>query len=168
MSVKDIAKKGVTRSAELARTRWQAFREESPYFQAKVGLVAAWLAVSIATVVLAPPEPVPFVVEQRAISFGLATKTTLIIFNQAGGDLDKAVVEVSGITVDFDGKQTRGRWATKPIALPQGVKTTLATESLFDGENHNPGYQLDVDTVRILDDGDEVFAGPPQKPVSRR
>jgi hypothetical protein len=168
MPVKDIAKKGVAQGAELARTRWQAFREESPYFQAKVGLVAAWIAVSIATVVLAPPEPVPFIVEQKAISFGLATKTTLIIFNQDGGDLEEAVVEVSGVTIDFDGKQTRGRWTTKPIALPEGLKTTLATESLFDGTNHNPGYQLDIDTVRILDDGDVLFAGPPQKPVAGR
>lgn len=166
MLVKDIAKEGLQQGAELARTRWQAFREESPYFQAKVALVAAWIGVSIATLLLAPPEPVPFIVEQKAINFGLATRTTLIIFNQDGGDLDEAVVEVNGVTVDFDGKQIRGRWATKPIALPEGLKTTLATESFFDGSNHTPGKQLDIDTVRILDDGDVLFAGPPQKPVA--
>lgn len=168
MPVKDIAKKGVEQGAELARTRWQAFREESPYFQAKVGLVAAWIAVSVLTLILAPPEPVPFIVEQKAISFGLATKTTLIVFNQDGGDLDEAVVEVSGVTVDFDGKQARGTWSTKPIALPEGLKTTLATESFFDRKGLSPGYQLDIDSVRILDDDDVLFAGPPQKPVAGR
>ena len=168
MAVKDIAKQGLARGTELARERAQAFREESPYFQAKVALVAAWLAISVATLIIAPPERAPFVVEQKAINFGLATRTTLIVFNQDGGDLDEAVVEVSGVTVDFDGTQTRGTWATNAIALPEGKKTTLATESLFDGKGVNPGYQLDVDSVRVLDDGDEVFVGPPQKPVGRR
>jgi hypothetical protein len=168
MSVKDIAKKGLAQGTELARTRTQAFREESPYFQAKVALVAAWLAISVATLVVAPPELAPFIVEQKAINFGLANKTTLIVFNQDGAELEQAVVEVSGVTVDFDGRRTRGTWATRPIALPRGLKTTLATESFFDGKGISPGYQLDINQVRILDRGDAIFAGPPTKPGGLR
>jgi hypothetical protein len=165
MAVKDMATTALTRSKDFTQSRWQAFREESPYFQAKVAMVAAWLAISVATVILAPPSPIPFIVEQKAINFGLSTKTTLIILNQDGGDLDAAVVEVSGVTTDFDGKASRGVWASKPIALPEGLKTTLSTESFFDQKGLNPGYQLRVDNVRILDDGDEVYVGPPTAPL---
>ena len=77
-------------------------------------------------------------------------------------------VSPSPATIDFDGQQTRGTWATRPVALPEGLKTTLATESLFDDDNHTPGYQLDIDDVRILQGDDEVFAGPPQKALAGR
>lgn len=168
MAVKDLAKVGVQRGTEFTRTRWQAFREESPYFQAKVGLIAAWIVIAVATVMIAPPSPVPFIVEQKAINFGLSTKTTLIVFNQAAGDIDTGVVEIQGTTSEFDGKQTRGSWSTKPIAIPEGLKTTLSTETFFDARGGNPAYQLEIDHVRILDDGDVVYDGPALKPVQKR
>jgi hypothetical protein len=160
MPVKDVAKASLQSGSGFALSKWQVFREESPYFQAKVGMVAAWLFVSIATIAIAPPDAAPFVVEQKAINFGLSSKTTLIILNQDGGDLDEAIIEVTGATIDFDGKETRGTWKTKATVLPEGLKTTLATESFFDKSGLNPGYQLRIDSVRILDDGDPVFVGP--------
>jgi hypothetical protein len=160
MPVKDVAKASLQRGSGFALSKWQAFREESPYFQAKVAMVGAWVLISVATIALAPPDAEPFIVEQKAINFGLSSKTTLIILNQDGGDIDEAVVEVSGATIDFDGKETRGVWKTKPTVLPESLKTTLSTESFFDANGLNPGYQLRVDTVRILDDGDVIFAGP--------
>jgi len=166
MAVKDMATTALSRSKQFTQSRWQAFREESPYFQAKVAMVAAWIAISVVTIIVAPPSAIPFIVEQKAINFGLSTKTTLIIFNQNGGDLDAAVVEVTGVTTDFDGKESRGVWASKPVALPEGLKTTLSTESFFDPKGLNPGYQLRIDTVRILDDDDEVFLGPPTAPMA--
>lgn len=167
MSVKDTALDKLEQGRGAVLERWRTFREESPYFQAKVGLVAAWLLISVVTIVLVPPAPHPFLVETKMLNFGLAEKTTLIIMNQAGGDLDAGVVEVSGTMTDFDGKKTPGRWATKVIAIPQGLKTTLSTESFFDAKGLNPGYQLQIDRVVIKDDGDEVWSGPPGLPPKR-
>jgi hypothetical protein len=164
MSAKDTALEKANQGREALLDRWRAFREESPYFQAKVGLVAAWLIIAVLTVLIAPPAPIDFVVEQKQLSFGLAERTTLIIFNQAGGDLDTAVVEVYGTQTDFDGRKAAGKWRTKTIAIPQGLKTTLSTESFFDDKGINPGYQLQIDRVIILDDGDEQWQGPPGAP----
>lgn len=161
MATKDLALRTANQGKQALRERWQAFREESPYFQAKVGLVAAWVVIAVLTILIAPPSPIDFIVEQKTISFGLAEKTTLIIFNQDGGDLDSAVVVVNGVQTDFDGKKASGSWKTKPIAVPQGLKTTLSTESFFDDKGANPGYQLQITRVVIDDDGDIVFSGPP-------
>ncbi len=167
MSVKETALETAQQGKALLLDRWRGFREESPYFQAKVGLVAAWVVVSLLTLLLVPPTRATFVVEQKMINFGLAEKTTLIIANQKGGDLTRGVVEVTGTMIDFDGKKTPGRWATKVIAIPQGLKTTLATESFFDAKGGCPGYQLEIEQVVIKDDGDEVWSGPPRSGAKR-
>lgn len=161
MTAKDAALIKANQGKEALLDRWRAFREESPYFQAKFGLVAAWLLIAVLTILIAPPAPIDFIVEQKMINFGLAEKTTLIIFNQAGGDIDTGVVEVKGTQTDFDGKKAAGTWKTKPIPIPQGLKTTLSTESLFDDKGINPGYQLQIDHVVIYDDGDETWSGVP-------
>lgn len=161
MTAKDAALEKANQGKDALLDRWRSFREESPYFQAKFGLVAAWLAIAVLTILIAPPAPIDFIVEQKMINFGLAEKTTLIIFNQAGGDIDTGVVVVKGTMTDFDGKKAAGSWKTKTIPIPQGLKTTLSTESFFDDKNINPGYQLQIDRVIILDDGDEAWSGPP-------
>lgn len=161
MTAKDLALSKAEQGKNALLDRWRAFREESPYFQAKVGLVAAWAVIALLTILIAPPAPLDFIVEQKMINFGLAEKTTLIIFNQDGGDIDSGVVAVRGTQTDFDGKKTPGAWKTKPIALPQGLKTTLSTESFFDDKGVSPGYQLQIDHVVIFDDDDEVWSGPP-------
>jgi hypothetical protein len=161
MAAKDLALRTANQGKQALLDRWQALREKSPYFQAKVGLVGAWLVVALLTILIAPPSPIEFIVEQKTISFGLAEKTNLVIFNQGGGDLDKAVVIVEGVQTDFDGKKASGSWRTKPIAVPQGLKTTLSTESFFDDKGANPGYQLQITDVVNDDDGDVVFRGPP-------
>ena len=164
MAAKDLALAKANQGKDALLDRWRAFREESPYFQAKVGLVAAWLVVAVLTILIAPPPPVDFIVEQKKIMFGLAEKTTLIIFNQAGGDIDSGVVVVRGTQTDFDGKTASGSWKTKNIAIPQGLKTTLSTESFYDAKGISPGYQLQIEHVTILDDGDEAWSGPPGAP----
>ena len=165
MSAKDVALEKANalskQGKEALLDRWRAFREESPYFQAKVGLIAGWVLITVLTIIIAPPAPVEFIVEQKMINFGLAEKTTLIIFNQAGGDIDDGVVVVRGMQTDFDGKKAAGTWKSKTIAIPQGLKTTLSTESLFDDKGVNPGYQLQIENVTILDDGDEAWSGVP-------
>lgn len=149
---------------QMLLDRWSDFREQSPYFQAKVALVTGWVVVTLLTVVLVPPSPATFVVEQRMISFGLAEKTAVMIFNRAGGDIPDGVVQVRGTMTDFDGKKTQGIWTTKGIPILQGVKTTLATESFFDPKGFNPAYQLQIDHIVITAGNDVVWSGPPMGP----
>jgi hypothetical protein len=169
MDVKELAEKtgavagrAGKAGALMLSDRIPELREESPYFQAKVAVWAAWLVVSVLTLWLAPPAPVPFIVEARAVSFGLSDKTNVIILNNAGGDLVNARVEVQGAVVEFDGKTKPGTWTTKPIAIPEGRKVTLSTEWFFDDKGRNPGYQLKAETVTITDAKGKVrHTGPP-------
>lgn len=168
MAAVDVVRSGVTKVGTAVSDRWRDFREESPYFQAKVGLVAAWILVSIVTIVVVPPPTIPFVVEQQASSFGLSTKTTLIVFNADGGDLVNATVEVTGTVTEFDGKKTPGTFRTKPIAIAEGLKTTLSTESFSNGKGEHPGYQIHIDRVVIRDDDqDVVYDGPADEAAKR-
>jgi len=165
MSVQDVAARAATKGKDALLARWQAFREESPYFQAKVGLVAAWAVVAILTVFIAPPSPIPFVIEQKSMSFGLSAKTTLTIFNQNAGNLEDATVEITGATIDFDDKELPGSWRTKKMVIPEGLKTTLSTESFFDKSGISPGHNLRIVNVRVLDDDDdELYNGPAATP----
>lgn len=154
---RDTAGKGLA----FLKERWQDFREESPYFQAKVGLVAAWIVVSVLTIAIAPPPTVPFIIQQHKVNFGLSVKTAIEIQNQDGGDIVEAIVEVRGTLTEFDGKKIPGVWRTKPITIAEGLKTTLSTESLYDQKGLHPSYQLDVQTLTIYDGDDVVFSGHP-------
>lgn len=146
----------------LVRDRWRDFRATSIYFQLRVLLVAAWVGVSGVTLTLAPPPVLPFLVERRDVSFGAAERTEVLVVNQNGGDLDEAVVEVQGSERDLDGKAlSSGTWTTKPFALPQGTKRTIATTDLFDPQGRSPHYQLEITRLRLLDDGDVVWSGVP-------
>jgi hypothetical protein len=164
----DVVRSAVAKGGTLVADRWRAFREESPYFQAKVGLVAAWLVVSLVTIVVVPPPTIPFVVEQQASSFGLSTKTTLIVFNADGGDLINATVEISGTVTEFDGRTIPGSYRTKPITIVEGLKTTLSTESFFGAKGDHPGYQIHIDRVVIRDDDDEVVYDGPAGEAAKR
>jgi hypothetical protein len=165
LQAKETAARATRHTAEFVVDGWETFRSKSFYFQARAALVAAWVVVSLATVVLVPPTVAPFVVERRDVSFGLANRTEILIVNQDGGDLD-AVVEVTGQETDFDGKKRPpGTWATKPFPLDEGAQKTITTPELFGSDNKSPGYQLDVTEVRLLDDGDVVWRGAPALPA---
>jgi hypothetical protein len=149
-------KASLQRRAGEARTwaleRWSAFRAESPYFQAKVGLVAAYVVIVLLTVLLAPPKPEPWVCREERIPFGLSFKTAIEITNVTNGDLDDVTVEVRGNGIEFDGKKVPGVWQTKALDLVEGEKAKVLTEQLFDRNGANPPYSLDVETVTIFDD----------------
>ncbi len=163
MAVKDVAKSTAKKGRDALIARWRAFREESPYFQAKVGLVTAWIVVSLLTVIVVPPTPIPFIVEQRAVTFGISQKTVIIIHNQNGGDIKKATVEIRGASIDYDGAATSGTWTTKPFPLPE-TKTTLPSERFTNAEGLPPSFNVRVDNVRIFDGKDIVYDGPAAEP----
>ncbi len=139
-----------------ARGRYQAFRDQSPYFQAKVGLAAAYVVVVLLTVLVAPPRGAVWQASQQRINFGLAFKTAITITNLRAGDLEDVVVEVKGTGIEFDGKKDPGTWRTKPLDMPEGKELQILTEQLFDDRGVNPPYSLVVDTVRVVDDDKET------------
>jgi hypothetical protein len=147
------------------QSRWQAFRQESPYFQLKVVLGLAYAVVVVLTVILAPPRGEKWAVAQERINFGLSYRTTLKITNMRNGDLDDVVLELRGNGIEFDGKKVPGTWHTKPIAMPEGKELLVNTEQLFDARGENPPYALDVDDARVLDKKKRVVIdfGRPRK-----
>jgi hypothetical protein len=168
MAVKDALSSNATKAKLFTRERWQAFRAESPYFQAKVGMVALYVVVVLATVLLAPPSAEPWKIEQKRIPFGLAFKTAVEVTNVSNGDLEDVVIEVKGRGIEFDGREIPGTWRTKPLLLLEALPTKVQTEQLFDGKGLSPPYSLVVDTVTVFDDDNDVLirANPPAPPAS--
>ena len=147
------------------QAKWAGFRAESTYTQARVGLVAAWIAVSILTVLIAPPAVQPWRVTQVRLSFGLAFKTALEIENANAGDQHDVTVEVTGRAIEFDGKETPGVWHTDKLDIPQarGAKVRILPEQLKGRKGAPSSYSLIIENVRILDDdGDPLYATRPQ------
>ncbi len=168
MAAADLVTTNLNKAKTFALEKWRDFREESPYFQAKFALVGIWVVVGIVTIAVVPPDTIPFVIEQQTYSFGLGTRTSLNILNVDGGDLDEAVVEVSGTLTDFDGKKTSGVWRTKQLVIAEGPKTTLGMDQFKNDKGEIPNAQMQIANVRILDDGDEVFAGAPTAPTKAK
>jgi hypothetical protein len=169
MAVKDALTANANKAKLFTRERWNAFRAESPYFQAKVGMVALYVVVVLLTVLIAPPSAEPWKIEQKRIPFGLAFKTAVEITNVSNGDIEDAVVEVNGKGIEFDGKEIPGTWRTKPLLLVEGLPTKIQTEQLFDARGLSPPYSLVVDVVTVFDDDKDVLirASPPPPPAQR-
>jgi hypothetical protein len=157
-TLQGTAQEAARASQQWATERWTTFRASSPYFQAKVGLVAAYVVIVALTLLLAPPPPVAWRVRQDRLNFGLSFKTFVEIENGDNGDLEDVVVEVVGKAIEFDGKERPGRWRTKPMALPEGVPTRVFSEQLADERGVAPPYSLVVDSVRVLDGDDTLHS----------
>jgi hypothetical protein len=151
------AKEGAKQGLEWAKDRWADFRAESPYFQGKVGLAAAYALIVLFTIVLAPPRGDKWASAQERIPFGLAFKTALKITNQRNGDLDNVTVIVHGTGIEFDGKKTPGTWTTKPLSLPEKLEVKILTEQLYDKQGGVPPYSLVIDDAVVLDKKDHVI-----------
>ncbi|MCC7112702.1 MAG: hypothetical protein IT382_25650 [Deltaproteobacteria bacterium] len=157
MAAKEQLNRVVEHTGEFVRDRWGAFRRESPYFQARVWLIAGYLAIVGATIILAPPEGEKWQVEAQRLGFGLSFKTVVSITNLDNGDLEGVVVEVRGKGIEFDGKEVPGVWRTKPVNLPEEAEVRILTEHLFDEKGVNPPYALTVSTVTVRDDDGDVL-----------
>lgn len=166
MAIKEALTGGAGKAKELAGDRWAAFRRESPFFQARVGLIAGYVVVVILTILVAPPSAEPWKIEQKRIPFGLAFKTAIEITNVNNGDIEEAIVEVRGKGIEFDGREIPGTWRTKPLALIEGLPTKVLTEQLVDAKGVPPPYSLVVDTVVVYDDDNDVLVqrSPPPPP----
>lgn len=151
MPAKESINAVLEHSGEWARDRWGAFRKESPYFQARLWLILAYLVIVVATVILAPPEGEHWQAKAVRLGFGLSFKTAIAVTNVDNGDLEGVVVEVRGEGVEFDGKKVPGMWRTKPVNLPEEVEVRILPEHLFDAKGVSPPYALSVSTISIID-----------------
>jgi hypothetical protein len=149
---------GVETSKRFAKDRLQDFLAETPYFQAKVALVAAYVVIVLLTILIAPPADESIIITQRRINFGLSFKAAVEVHNLDEGDLEGVIVEAFGRAVEFDGKEKRGAWRTKRMDIFEGDKRVVLTEQLFDNEGVPAAYSLIPERVRIIDDdGDLLF-----------
>lgn len=150
------------RRAETARAwleaRWADFRAESLYFQARVGVLAAYAVVVVLTVLIAPPSKVPWRCVEDRITFGLSFKTIVEVTNVDNGELEDVLFEVKGTGVEYDGKRISGTWRTKPLTLEEGKKYTLLTEQLFDERGISPPFSLELQEVTVLEEDGERIA----------
>jgi hypothetical protein len=143
---------------DWAIQKWADFRAQSRFFQAKAAMVAAYVVVVVATVVLAPPSPVPWEVKIGRIPFGIAFKSFVEIKNVNAGSLDDLVLEVDGQFTDFDGAKKSGTWKKRIAELPEGTKIQVWPEDLRDLSGRSPANTLVVGELRLLEaEGDLVL-----------
>lgn len=141
-----------------AQEKWSEFRAQSRFFQAKAAMVAAYVLVVVATVVLAPPAQAPWEVKVGRIPFGIAFKSFIEIKNLNAGSLDDLTMEVDGHFTDFDGTKKSGTWKKRIAALDEGTKIQLWPEDFRDLAGRSPANTLDVREFRLLEpDGDLVL-----------
>ena len=132
--------------------RWRTFRAESPYFQGRVALVAAYVVVVVLTVLLVPPRSDPWRVRQVRFDWGLSFKTAVEVTNVREGNVGDVVIEVHGDSVEFDGQKRSGTWRSKPTPLVEGKPLRVTCDDLTDESGGHPEAPLLVDDVRIFDD----------------
>lgn len=145
--------------------RWRQFRTESPYFQAKVGLTALYIAVVVLTVIVAPPAVAPWVCREERIDFGLSFKTAIEITNVSNGELDDIVVEVHGKAVEYNGAKVPGQWSSKPVSLPEGERVRLLAERLTDAQGVVAPGALETERVVLKHKGDKIAELVPERPA---
>lgn len=149
----------VARAKVLAREAWTDFRSNSVYFQLKAGLVAAYVAIVLATLVLAPPSPPAFALSVGHVPWGVAQRTYLDFDNLDLGTLKDVVVEVHGRVIEFDGKESRGPWKTALPRLSEGDTVRIWPEKLLSAQHRPAGDNLEIARVRVYraDDASDVI-----------
>lgn len=149
----------VARARVLAREAWTDFRSNSVYFQLKAGLVAAYVAIVLATLVLAPPSPPTFALSVGHVPWGVGQRTYLDFDNLDLGTLKDVVVEVQGRVIEFDGKESRGPWKMALPRLSEGDTVRIWPEKLMSAQHRPAGDNLEIARVRVYaaDDPSDVI-----------
>jgi hypothetical protein len=158
-----LARQRLDQVVAWTHQRWRDFREESPYFQAKVALVVGYVAIVLLTLWLAPPTTVPWVIKPQRIDTGLGQRTAFLIRNDDAGTQRRVHLEVDGDAVGPDGRRT-GSWRSEPFDLPEGEDRQLQPEDVLDANKNPPGAKeaIEVKEARIVDkDGDVLFVATP-------
>lgn len=149
----------VARARVLAREAWTDFRRNSVYFQIKAGLVAAYVVVVLATLVLAPPAPPAFKLAVGHVPWGVGQRTYLDFDNLELGGLKDVVIEVHGRVIEFDGKESRGPWRMTLPRLSEGDTVRIWPEKLLSDQHRPAGDNLEIARVRVYpkDDPEDVL-----------
>lgn len=153
------AKALAERGRVIAREAWIDFRRNSLYFQAKAGLVVAYIGIVLATLILAPPSPPTFGAVTGSVPWGVGKRTFIDLDNYDVGNLKDVIVEVHGTVIEFDGKESRGPWRMRLARLSEGDTVRVWPEKLLSDNNRPAGDNLDVSRVRIYpaDDPSDIL-----------
>ena len=153
-----LAVSNLATTTEWLQEHWATFRSKSRYFQLKAALVAGYVLVVLATVVLAPPPPPTYRVSIERENFGLLDKTIITIKNLELGDLENIEVKVDGSCTEIDGKTKRpGSWTAKVSHLSERRSMVLTSSDFRDSAGRAPTLSLNVQTLTVVADGDEVI-----------
>jgi hypothetical protein len=152
---------------EWSEHRWHEFRENTIYFQIKAGLVIAYVAVAIFSIIIAIPSEAEYRVYVGGLTWGTGVRTYLDVHNDKLGTLNEVVLEVRGTVTEFDGKKRTGPWRKKVRRIGEGDVERVWPEDLLDAEHKPAGSNLAITRVIVYsaDDKTEVFidAAPTKK-----
>ncbi len=162
------AKALIAEAQRRGREAWADFRRNSVYFQIKAALVIAYVAIVLATLVLAPPAPPTYSLSVGSLPWGVGKRTYIDLDNLDLGTLKGVVIEVHGRVVEFDGKESRGPWRMTLPRLAEGDTVRLWPEKLLSDEQRPAGDNLDVSRVRVYpaDDPSDILVDAAPTPKS--
>lgn len=127
------------RAAVTGRDLAEDFRRQTPYFKARVGVLAGFLAVVTLTQVVAAPGAPDNPCGTEATLMQLSFKTVVRVKNVDGDDYGAVVVGVRGDYVSLDsGERRQGEWRSAPQPLAEGQELVLDHKQLLDASGRSP------------------------------
>ncbi|MCP4503719.1 MAG: hypothetical protein GY822_27650 [Deltaproteobacteria bacterium] len=146
--------------------RWLDFRAQGVYFQAKFGMLAAYIAIVAVTLLLTPVVKAPCEIRWTKQNDGLSKMTVVEIVNRDLGTLNNFSVVISGQAVLFDGSKKSGKWQTRISYFAEGEDIEplfIRPNMLKDGKGFPAPSLIDVQKVALLDeDGDVIVQTQPK------
>jgi hypothetical protein len=133
----------------------EGFKEQTPYFKARVGVVAAYVVAVLLTVVMVPPpverNALDAVIKVGSISFGSREKTYVDITNNSKNRWEEATVVIAGTGIR-NGTAVTGTWTMSERWRPAESRK-LTPEMFKDRDGLRPELDVKITTVSLTVEG---------------
>jgi hypothetical protein len=134
------------------------FKRSTIYFKARVGVIAGFALLVVATLIVAPAPSIANSIKAKvvvtAIPWGESLKTIIEVTNESGDEYKPVVVIVEGTETDIkSGKQRSGKWKYSKQRLRENDTLQIESKHLTDDTNAGPdvGFTPTVVEVRTAD-----------------
>ena len=127
------------------------FKERTPFFKARLAVVAGYVVLVVLSLVLLPPageyNPLGAKVKVSSISFGSREKTFVELSNESDDRWEDATITIAGTCIR-NGTPIRGVWTTSQRFRP-GETRQLLPEKFKDAKGFRPELDVKVEKVTI-------------------
>lgn len=114
------------------------FRRQTPYFKARVGVIAGFVFLVLMTLIIAPAPATPNPCDVRVVATDLSWKMVIEVSNESGSDFEALKVVVHGVQTTPDGSTKSGTWETEARRLGEDKKLLIEAKHLHSSTGERP------------------------------